>query len=243
MGETINLVTASDQSVDVFNTPAFPNTANQDFLRVTEVNYSPSAAQSGTEFIEFFNQNDAGVTLDLSGVTVSDGFSTPFVFPAGTTLAPQEFVVIVEDAISFANTYTSIPVTQIVGQFDGSLNNNGETIQVDDSNGEKILEFRYSNVFPWPDVDSNGQSLNIIDSNSDGDLPTSWVAAAPSPGADAPTFLPGDVNQDGIVNFQDISPFISLLSAGGFLDEADMNQDGVVDFLDISGFIDELAMQ
>lgn len=243
MGETINLVTASDQSVDVFNTPVFANTPNQDFLRVTEVNYSPAAAQSGTEFVEFFNQSTTGVTLDLSGVTVTDGFSTPFVFPAGTTLAPQEFVVIVEDVISFTNTYTSIPVTQIVGQFDGSLNNNGETIQVDDSNGEKILEFQYSNVFPWPDVDSNGQSLNIIDSNSDGDLPTSWVAAAPSPGADAPTFLPGDVNQDGIVNFQDISPFISLLSAGGFLDEADMNQDGVVDFLDISGFIDELAMQ
>ena len=49
--------------------------------------------------------------------------------------------------------------------------------------------------------------------------------------------LLGDVNQDGDVNFLDISPFISILSAGGDQAEADVNQDGEVDFLDISPFI------
>ena len=53
--------------------------------------------------------------------------------------------------------------------------------------------------------------------------------------------LLGDVNRDGIVNFQDISPFIGLLSAGSFLEEADCNQDGVVDFQDIASFITILA--
>jgi len=56
-------------------------------------------------------------------------------------------------------------------------------------------------------------------------------------------FLLGDVNQDGIVDFSDISPFISILQAGGFLDEADVNRDGVVDFADISFFIDLLIAQ
>ena len=52
----------------------------------------------------------------------------------------------------------------------------------------------------------------------------------------------GDVNQDGLVNFLDISPFISVLSmAGEFQFEADTNQDGVVSFLDISPFIMLLA--
>jgi len=49
--------------------------------------------------------------------------------------------------------------------------------------------------------------------------------------------LLGDVNQDGVVNFMDISPFIKILSTGSFLKEADCNQDGVVNFLDITFFI------
>ena len=47
----------------------------------------------------------------------------------------------------------------------------------------------------------------------------------------------GDVNQDGAVNFLDVSPFIGLLSSGAFQFEADCNSSGTVDFLDISPFI------
>ena len=55
--------------------------------------------------------------------------------------------------------------------------------------------------------------------------------------------LIGDVNQDGTVDFFDIAPFISLLAAGEFLEEADINGDGLVDFFDISPFIDLLGSQ
>ena len=47
----------------------------------------------------------------------------------------------------------------------------------------------------------------------------------------------GDVNQDGVVNFGDIDPFIDVLASGGFLEQADTNQDGVVDFSDIPALI------
>ena len=47
----------------------------------------------------------------------------------------------------------------------------------------------------------------------------------------------GDVNQDGNVDFLDISPFITALSTGAFSCEADIDQNGTVDFLDISPFI------
>lgn len=56
-------------------------------------------------------------------------------------------------------------------------------------------------------------------------------------------FLLGDVNQDGIVNFLDIAPFIASLTGGSYKLEADMNQDGTVNFLDISGFISALTAQ
>lgn len=53
--------------------------------------------------------------------------------------------------------------------------------------------------------------------------------------------LLGDANQDGLVNFLDINPFIVILAANDFLAEVDVNQDGVVDFLDIAPFIGLLA--
>ncbi len=59
----------------------------------------------------------------------------------------------------------------------------------------------------------------------------------------AQTFLLGDSNLDGMVDFLDISSFISILQNGDFLDEADINRDGVVNFLDISPFIDLLTGQ
>ena len=56
-----------------------------------------------------------------------------------------------------------------------------------------------------------------------------------------PEFILGDVNQDGVVDFLDINPFIGILSTASFLEEADCNQDGVVDFLDINPFIEILS--
>ena len=57
-----------------------------------------------------------------------------------------------------------------------------------------------------------------------------------------PEIVLGDVNQDEIVNFLDISPFIMALSSPeGAPSEADVNEDGIVNFLDISVFIMILA--
>ncbi len=53
--------------------------------------------------------------------------------------------------------------------------------------------------------------------------------------------LKGDINLDGSVTFLDINPFIVLLAANGFQDEADCDCDGDLDFLDIQPFIDILA--
>ena len=57
------------------------------------------------------------------------------------------------------------------------------------------------------------------------------------------SFLVGDVNCDGSVDFLDISPFIAHLSSGVFSDKADIDGNGIVDFLDISPFIALLSAQ
>ena len=62
-------------------------------------------------------------------------------------------------------------------------------------------------------------------------------------GAVPASVLLGDVNMDGEIDFLDITPFISILSTGGFQEEADIDQNGVVDFMDISPFIELLSGQ
>ncbi len=59
--------------------------------------------------------------------------------------------------------------------------------------------------------------------------------------AEVDPFLLGDCNQDGVVDFLDIAPFIALLTTGDYLDEADCDRNGVVNFLDIAPFIDILT--
>lgn len=55
--------------------------------------------------------------------------------------------------------------------------------------------------------------------------------------------LKGDVNIDGVIDFFDVSPFIVILSSGGFQAEADVSCDEIVDFFDISPFVARLSSQ
>ena len=64
--------------------------------------------------------------------------------------------------------------------------------------------------------------------------------ALPAFGAVEPVLL-GDVNMDESVDFQDISPFITLLTMSIFQAEADINEDLAVNFADIAGFIQILS--
>jgi len=57
---------------------------------------------------------------------------------------------------------------------------------------------------------------------------------------DANLFL-GDANDDGVVNFMDIYPFIQVLISGQYEINCDINRNGVVNFQDIQPFIDILA--
>ena len=82
-----------------------------------------------------------------------------------------------------------------------------------------------------PEIDTQGIVTFMPGSNA----PTGGTGPAPT--------LLGDINLSTQVDFLDIAPFISLLSAGEFQEEGDCNEDGALDFLDISCFIALLANQ
>ena len=106
-----------------------------------------------------------------------------------------------------------------------------------------VDEVVYDDLAPWGDADGSGLVLQRSELSANGNLPTSWTADAATPGVFEDDFLLADVNQDGVVDFLDIGPFITVLTSGEYFLEADVNQDGVVDFLDIGPFISELTPQ
>jgi len=205
--------------------------APQSELRIAEFDYNP-ADPSDTEiaagfdnnndfeFIELYNPSTTG-TINLSGVQLSNGVTFDF----------RKFMARYGDSAT------------VLGQWSGRLSNSGEQITLNDSSLSVLDEVIYQDVEPWADADGSGLSLNRVDSATDGNFASNWSAEPPSPGVAAAPVLLGDVNQDGFVDFFDISPFISLLSMGDYQGEADMNRDGAVDFFDISPFIDELGSQ
>ncbi|MCO8120624.1 lamin tail domain-containing protein [Stieleria sp. TO1_6] len=163
-GETVELIAADGTLVDTLQTPVGAPTFNQQFLRITEIQYNPLV--DDTEFIEFANISHSAVptTLDLAGVTITDGPSSPFVFPAGTTLAPGERLLVVQDSDAFQAAYPAVDANSIAGVYLGNLSNGGEQLKVIDAGGETIVDLEYGDSDPWPmSADGTGASLVLED--------------------------------------------------------------------------------
>ena len=80
--------------------------------------------------------------------------------------------------------------------------------------------------------------FNLLNADSDGSRArVAGIVVVANQGDVPADCLLGDINGDTVVNFLDISPFISALTSGQLQCEADINQDSVVNFLDISPFI------
>ena len=132
-------------------------------LWITEINYNP-AGSDDFEFVELWNASTN--LLDLSGVSLSN--AVHFVFPSGFGLDPGAFVLIVEDAASFAARYQTPgspyyqPDLNIAGQWIGALDNNGESLSLVASNGFELSSVPFSPSGDWPWLaDGKGSSLEL----------------------------------------------------------------------------------
>ncbi len=161
-------------------------------LRLTEIHYNPAVEGAETaddgEFIEL--KNTGVTTLDLSGCTFSEGIE--FTFPAGTSLAPGAFFVLVRNATVFAQKHPGVVPD---GVFNGKLGDDGESLVITTSTGARIFALAYDDEAPWPlAADGYGPSL-VYDGKGNPDDGKNWRASSAnggSPGADdpAPAHLP-----------------------------------------------------
>ncbi|UCG57736.1 MAG: CotH kinase family protein [Phycisphaerales bacterium] len=128
-------------------------------LRITEIMYHPPDTNSpddpNTEFIELKNVGTETINLNL--VKFTDGIE--FTFPSAE-LAPDGHVLVVRDIDAFTAKYGS--GFNVAGEYGGSLNNNGERVELQDAAGLVIHNFRYRDG--WYDItDGDGFSLTVKD--------------------------------------------------------------------------------
>ncbi len=208
-------------------------------LRINEIHYNPESGATA-EFIEIVNTSDSPISLQ--GVTFTKGIEYTFDLPVslpGASAYPNNHLVLAHDFNTFQNTYGFPPF----GQYSGKLDNNGEKLILEDSDGDVIDELRWYDDAPWDELADDGlHSLARYDFSCDDDLPECWAAqpyAFFTPGSiNFPSVTcPADFTLDGQVNvmdFLELNSFFGLSCTGC---RHDLNNDGVVnvsDFLDFN---------
>src|SRR5205085_2142463 len=126
---------------------------------ITEIQYHPATGDD--EFVELFNITDNPVPL-FDPATPTNTWKLHglgYTFPANITLGPTQLLLVVStDPAAFRLKYNVPTAVQIVGPYSGALDNNGETLslqQPDTPNGAivpyvTVEEVRYDHKAPWP---------------------------------------------------------------------------------------------
>src|SRR5690606_15961264 len=101
-----------------------------------------------------------GSAVNLSGTRFVRGIN--FTFPTAS-LEPGEYAVVVKNEAAFRLRYGSSP--RVLGQFtSGTLDNAGETIELVDATGDRLLIVDYDDSSIWPQAaDGAGATLELID--------------------------------------------------------------------------------
>jgi hypothetical protein len=147
LGETLTLLDPTGATVSTQTYVGNPSPA-QKWLAISELMYAPPG-DGLAEFIELVNLS-ATETLDLTGVHFSSGVEFSFTGSAITSLAPGARVLVVRSRTAFEAVYGL--GKPIAGEFanDSKLDNDGETLKLDDAGNSTIFEFHYEPAFPWP---------------------------------------------------------------------------------------------
>lgn len=142
-------------------------------LVISKIHYHPEDwwAIDGDrlEFVEITNNGDE--TVDLTGIYFRE-LGVTYSFPAGTTLAAHEPLLLCSDSLVFMDYYGITPF----GQYKRNLSNKSEWLVLVDAWGNVIDEVRYYDSDPWPwQADGEGAFLQLIDLNLDNSLPENWT--------------------------------------------------------------------
>ena len=145
---------------------------------VSEVSYNPLDRED-LEFVELANGGAAPV--DLLGWSLVSGVR--YTFDSSAVLPPGGVLVVARDAQALVAAHP-VDGSLIHGEYDGTLDNDGEKLTLVDGAGSVVESFRFDDKFPFPSAaDGNGAALCRTCPDAPAGAPFNWVGLAPSPGA------------------------------------------------------------
>ena len=167
-GETLRLTDNCGRTLASVDIKGIRSPA-QEFLRISEIMFRPPAPSEGGfaaddfEFIELANLSNA--PLDMTGIRFTQGIQFQF---KPSLLAPGQRIVLVRNLSAFRSRYGE--TVTVGGVYEGTLDNSGERLKLEDGQGEEILDFRYSASW-YPTTDGLGFSLSAVNLQA---TPESW---------------------------------------------------------------------
>jgi hypothetical protein len=181
---------------------------------INEIMYNPTGGELD-EFVELYNPSTVDA-VDISGWRL-DGLALRM--PAGTVIPPEGFALLVKNDVQFRTTYGS--GLFVPAQYEGSLDDLGESLVLRNQNGGVISSVYYDAASPWPAAaNGGGSSLELIDASQDTGKVVNWAASAAAGGT------PGSANSAAGT----ISPVPALFINEVLPDNATINQDEMGDY-------------
>ena len=237
------------------------NFDGNDRLKITEIMYNPVGSDDA-EFLELWNNSGRSISIagwKIQGLsnTLPNGTVEEFIFPAGTTVANDEVIIVAKDPDVFRLRHGS--PARVFGPYPGNLDNNGESLRVkDDGPGyPATVDFvRYGTRGEWPGrPDGLGYSLELFSVSEfrDNDVAPNWrtsvsLLGSPGrierPGEESPRFSRGNCNGDDRVDVSDPVRLARYLFAGATeppcLAGCDVDANEVVEITDVISLLQAL---
>ena len=157
-------------------------------LLISEVMYHPPGTNVLEEWFELRNPNPEPV--GLTGWKVTQGVK--FTFPPGAAIAGNGYLVVAADLTVFNTKHPGI--TNLVGGWAGTLGDNGDTVEIQDSLGATQASLSFANEGDWavrrlsaPDKygksgwewhtlhDGGGSSAELVNEALPGNVGQNWL--------------------------------------------------------------------
>lgn len=130
-------------------------------IQVNEINYNSIFFHDSGDWIELVNSSASPIDISNWRLRDSDD-NNQFIIPSGTTLEPDERLVLVQDLFQFATYYMGIE--NIMGDLGFGFSGQGDAIRIYDDALKLQYALYYHDDPPWPEpADGDGYTLELLD--------------------------------------------------------------------------------
>lgn len=129
-------------------------------VTINEFNYNADSASNSGDWIELWNYGSTA--LNISGWKIKDGQENHvFVFPTGTVIPANGYLVVVEDSLKFKSQFPN--VNNWIGHLGFNFSNGGDEIRLFKHDDNLYLSFTYQDDAPWPyEADGGGYTCELV---------------------------------------------------------------------------------